>query len=124
MLTRQKAQKDGILDDLGIDTIVNFWPKLDQNLESRWVLHMATNSSRAMLDEDIRLMAETVALLLEVGRTVLVLCEAGKTRSVYFSILVVSFYFDINYTEALKYVEERVPNHRLKNFMLEELHDG
>lgn len=121
LFTWQYPYKKERLEELGIDVIVNFWPKLDCNLEEWWVLQLSTNRSIDMLNSDIDIMAETVAMLIEDGKTVLVLCEAGKTRSVFFTVLVVSYLNGIDLTEALEIVEEAVPNHRLKKFMLDHI---
>jgi len=118
ILTWQYEDKKKLLDHLGIDIIVNFWPKVDSDLAPYWYFYIPNNRSDMMLDEEIDLMALTIADLLE-SKTVLVLCEAGKTRSVFFLTLVMSYWHDVTLRDALDIVEKAVPKHSLKKFMLE-----
>ncbi|MFK5283463.1 hypothetical protein ACI3PL_28210, partial [Lacticaseibacillus paracasei] len=75
------------------------------------------------MSPEIQTLAESVsAHLLRHGKQVLVLCEAGRTRSVYFCILLVSHYLAISLPAAKDHVVAALKGkHSLKGFMLDNL---
>ena len=107
-----------------IGMVVNFWSKLDADMSEAGVIYVydPTPHSERMLDFDKKVLANYVVnwLKLTPGNAVLILCEAGKTRSVYFSILVLSTYLGIPLLSAYNIVNSKI-KHSLKGFMLEEL---
>ncbi len=107
--------------------MVNFWPKTDPDygdmgLDFYW--QISCPRSEQTLERHILWAAESVAeYLMMKDRNTLILCEAGKTRSVFFCILVVAIRKDISYTEAMEYVLEQIPAVSLKGFMLQWIKD-
>ena len=73
------------------------------------------------VDDNVHVMAKAVANYMKenTDKAVLILCEAGKTRSVFFSILVTMYYRGCKIIEAYKQVVAAVPGHRLKDSMLQ-----
>lgn len=120
ILTWQREKKYAILREYGIQTVVNFWPKLDSDLGEAGInyLHFPAVQSSQMLDSRIELASRLVSQLCE-QTPVLVVCEAGKTRSVYFCILVVSLILKCPLLEAKELVTKKLRGTSLKNFMLE-----
>lgn len=114
--------KAKFIAELDLKTVVNFWPKTDAELGFlglHWYWQISSPRSEQMLEPYILQAAESVAdyLLRKKENNTLILCEAGKTRSVFFTILVVSMYKDISYLDAREYVAEKVPGMSLKGFM-------
>lgn len=107
-----------------ITVVVNFWSKLDADMSECWgvrYLYIPRPSSRGMLDPDIPVLAQAVLQLVRAsGGKVLVLCEAGKTRSVYFSLILMSLHWNIPLREALTRLTIK---HSLKGFMLDRIHN-
>jgi len=122
ILTWQREKKYRILQDLGIKTVVNFWPKLDPDMGEAGInyLHLPAVQSEQMLERRMETTARLVAQLSEEG-AVLALCEAGMTRSVYFCVLLVSQLLGISPHDAHGYVTERIHRTSLKRFMLDRL---
>lgn len=92
ILTWQREKKYSILQEYGIRTVVNFWPKIDPDMGEAPVdnyLFLAAPRSLQMLERRMEKGADLVANLAQTA-PVLVLCEAGVTRSVYFCVLVLS----------------------------------
>lgn len=124
ILTWTRAEKTQILAERRIKGIVNFWPKQDVDLADvglDWYLFVPAERSSMMVEPRVMRIAEFVSAQIRAGVPVLALCEAGKTRSVFFSILVVSLACDISYAGALHHVIACVPAHSLKRFMLDYL---
>ena len=123
ILTWQREKKFAVFKDLGIKTVVNLWPKQDPDLaESQVVnyLQLSAVRSEMMLESRMETAARYVAELCQEHPT-LVLCEAGKTRSVYFCILVVSFLQEVSLREAMDQVVGRIGSVSLKKFMLDRI---
>lgn len=119
--TWTREAKERAFREAGINAVVNFWPKIDPDLADiglDWSWQISRPRSEGMLDPYVELAARSVADYLDHGR-VLVLCEAGKTRSVFFCILVVHFELGVSYTEAKEIVLSAVPAAELKGFMLD-----
>ena len=121
IMTWQRDDKIKLLTDLHIKIVVNFWPKIDPDMTDLWYFHMATNRSIDMLDPKIEFMAYAVAELLksEDDLAVLVLCEAGKTRSVFFCTLLISEMLSMTKKQASDYVVHKLPGQRMKQFMMD-----
>jgi len=107
-----------------IGMVVNFWSKLDADMSEAGVIYVyaPTPHSEDMLDEDKFILADYVANYIHSSshKAVLILCEAGKTRSVFFTILVLSRAVNIPKLAAYRIVDSKV-KHSLKGFMLEYL---
>lgn len=92
ILSWQRDKKYALLREYGIGTVVNFWPKLDPDMGEAPVdtyLHLACPRSEQVLEERVERAVPFVASL-AARAPVLVLCEAGVTRSVYFCVRLVA----------------------------------
>jgi hypothetical protein len=125
IFTWTREAKARCFEEIGLKAIVNFWPKIDPDLADmnlHWYWQLSVPRSEGMLDKHIMQAAEAVAdylLMPKTDNNVLILCEAGKTRSVFFCIQVVRLYKNITVKEATDLVKERVPSIALKGFMLD-----
>jgi len=127
ILTWQREKKYAILDQYGINRVVNFWPKMDPDLAESRVLNyfqISAAQSEQMLEDRVETVAHCVADLTAESPAALVLCEAGKTRSVYFCILLVSLLKEISLEEAKDYVLSRLRSVSLKGCMLQRISKG
>jgi hypothetical protein len=115
--------KKQALQELGITAVLNLWPKTDpdmSNLNLDAYLQLYCPHSKDTLNPSVIKAADSMADYLRLpGRRLLVLCEAGKTRSVFFSILVVRNLLEISTAEAKELVLSKVPSSSLKGFMHE-----
>lgn len=125
ILSWQQDVKKQMMGERGISVVVNFWPKLDCDLYDLPVevyLHIPAFRSHKMLESHIQTSAKYVAdLIRNDNKGVLVLCEAGVTRSVYFCILVVSELHGIPIKEAYDYVKSKLPKISMKEFMMKKI---
>lgn len=124
IFTWTREAKTRAFNDFGLKAVINFWPKVDPDLADMgldWYWQLSTPRSEGMLLPHIMQAAEAVAEYLRLkDRNVLVLCEAGKTRSVFFCVLVMAQLFPKNsYSECLEMVKKTVPGISLKGFMLD-----
>lgn len=114
------------MEEWGVSAIINFWPKVDPDLAEvplDWYWQLSSPRSEEMLEPRMLCAADAVANYLELQNTgVLVLCEAGKTRSVFFCILL---YHAMGHTweQSQEFVLGKVPSAMLKGFMLDWLAD-
>lgn len=115
ILTWPLATKLAVVTDLNIGLIVNFWPKLDPNIESLpcayW--HIPVEENRLMLQPWIVGLAQP-ALDFAGDAAILVLCEAGRGRSVFFSALLARYCAGPCGANLLEFIQSRVPGHSLK----------
>lgn len=107
----------------GVTAVVNFWPKTDAELGELgldFAMQVSLPRSEMVLDDHVSSAADMVAgyLLGHDSRRVLVLCEAGKTRSVFFSVLLVKRTLGLSYAESLSRVRSVVRGLELKPAML------
>lgn len=125
ILTWQRAKKYAMFQQYGIKTVVNFWPKMDSDLAESGVvyLHIPSVQSEQMLSSLVDLASQWVAQLCE-RDPVLVICEAGVTRSVYFCVLVTSEVLGISLQDAKEYVASRLGRVSLKPLMLRRIAMG
>lgn len=127
ILSWQRPEKVQLFAELGIKVVVNFWPKLDPDLSDSglgWYWYIPADRSMEMLEPRIHHAAEALArfLVLAPPKTAaLILCEAGKTRSVFFSALLIHHMEHVSLAEAHARVVEAVPTHSLKGFMVDYL---
>lgn len=123
IMTWSLDEKRTFLAQHNISMVINFWSKLDADMSECPVtyIYVPTPHSKDMLAMNNTILAEFVSkwLVMNPESNVLVLCEAGKTRSVFFCVLLVSLWQDITLVEALKLVTRVIPGHRLKQFMLD-----
>jgi len=128
ILTWPLQDKFDLMNELNIRIVVNFWSKLDPDLSDSPVelyMYMPKRRSIGMLDKDVELAAKMVAdMIREKDCAVLILCEAGKTRSVFFTILVVKYWFSIPIRAAYTYVNNIITKHSLKDFMIKYIEEG
>lgn len=125
ILTWQRNVKYQLLGEKGISVVVNFWPKIDHDMNDTPVevyLHIPAFRSQKMLESHIKTSAQYVANLLKNdNKSALVLCEAGVTRSVYFCVLVVSELQGLNLKDSYGFVKSKLPKIKLKDFMLKKV---
>lgn len=117
-------EKQALFREMGITVVVNFWPKIDSDLSDSglsWYWHIPVARSANMFALPVLAAADAVAALLvrDPTQRVMILCEAGKTRSVCFCVLVVARLHEISMVDALAQVEAAVPGHSLKSFMID-----
>ncbi len=114
----------------GITMVVNFWSKLDHDFSECWGVtyhYIPRPDSRGMLEPDIQQLAHFVVNHLATipGSRVLVLCEAGRTRSVYFCVLLYALQNKVSLREAYRAVDAVLQGrHSLKSFMMEVINRG
>ena len=118
ILTWKYDEKVSLLNDLHVGVVVNFWPKVDPDMTDTWYFHLPSGSAE-MMDPKIEYMACAVADLLRVDKSIsaLILCEAGKTRSVFFATLVMADLLNIDTIQAYKKISKLLPTNKLKPFM-------
>lgn len=106
-----------------ITAIVNLWPKADPDLGEAgldWVWQISCPRSEMMKEPYVELAAHSAAEYLRLpGKQLLVLCEAGRTRSVYFCIMVSAFFNHWTATQSRSAVLSAIPGTSLKQFMME-----
>lgn len=106
-----------------ITAIVNFWPKIDpdaSNLRLDMYYQVSCPDSNMMLLPHININADAVCAYMGLPKkNVLVLCEAGKTRSVFFCVMLWQRLHNCTYEEAEKSVAQRIGSIDLKGFMKE-----
>lgn len=128
IMTWSLEEKRAFFKQHNIGMVVNFWSKLDADMSECGVIYVyaPTPHSKDITSINNVVLAEYVSSWLvcntgeeERGENVLVLCEAGKTRSVFFCVLLVSAFTGVVMNEALKVVTKVIPGHKLKPHMLE-----
>lgn len=121
-MTRSLDEKRAIFEAFNVGMVINFWSKLDSDMSEVPVpyLYIPTPRSQMMLAESNVILARYVAAWLKnTESSVLIMCEAGKTRSVFFCILLMGAYQNISLLKALPMVTKVAKNHALKQFMLD-----
>lgn len=122
MLSWTLEQKLRVVADLQLAVVVNLWPKLDPDWGNTGVIYWQVPTPRSIAvveDTRYRLLAATVARL----GPVLVLCEAGKTRSACFVGLVLEAMGDSR-ANALGRLRATIPGLGLKPEMLRYFETG
>jgi hypothetical protein len=115
-----------MIEEYGIKTVVNFWPKIDPDITESGItsyLYLPAVRSEQMLEPRIESAARYVSELC-VGGAVLALCEAGMTRSVYFCVLLASLLLEIPLIQAKDVVLGRIGRTSLKPCMLRRIERG
>jgi len=124
ILTWLRTDKVELIEGLNIGVIVNMWPKVDAELSEMpldWYLQLSTPRSENMTKPHILMAADAVATYMKASpRNVLVLCEAGKTRSSFFCALVLRR-MGLTVDETFATLRERIPAMELKGFMIDYL---
>lgn len=128
MLTWPREDKVAMLQTHPVKVVVNFWPKMDaewSDLPLAWYLYVPTARSQDMLGPPVMAAARAIAAWLKTPGAggALILCEAGKTRSVFFCTLVL---VEMGWpaARALQHMQQVVPANQLKPFMLDHLSAG
>jgi hypothetical protein len=121
ILTWTLESKRRAFSDVGITAYVNLWPKLDPDLallDLDWYFQIPCPRSEQVLEARVISAARSVANYLsdDLTRRALVLCEAGRTRSVFFCILVKQCLHKQTMLESRANVLRAVPGHALKRF--------
>lgn len=124
VLTWQREVKVHRFAEWGVRAVVNFWPKIDNDLgemDLDFYWQLSSPRSEEMLEPRMFFAAEVIRDYIEMKHKpkALILCEAGKTRSVFFCIMVVALSKGISFAAAQKLVVAAVGSVALKPFMLE-----
>jgi hypothetical protein len=124
ILSWSLADKRRLVKQNNISVVVNLWPKIDPDFSGdlvSWYMYMPVPRSKDMTSFMVRTAATAVARVLKKNKnsSTLVLCEAGKTRSVFFCVLLVSKLLDVSLKEAYERVTQTVPKHMMKKFMVD-----
>lgn len=93
ILTWKLKEKERFLESHGIGLVVNFWPKIDYDMGELPPIYWYAPVPHAddMVSSRIVRLADCAAdLMAKENIGMLSLCEAGKTRSIFFAILVMS----------------------------------
>ena len=93
ILSWKLREKERFLENHGIGLVVNFWPKIDYDMGERSPIYWYVPVPHAdeMVSSRIIRLADCAAdLITKENISMLSLCEAGKTRSIFFAILVMS----------------------------------
>jgi hypothetical protein len=118
IFTWPREQKKELLERYKIKWIVNFWPKaMDPDLSDvglRGYLHIPLPDSALVLEPHVVDLALHLTTQIRPDSTCLVLCEAGKTRSVFFSALLLRHFQNLTGPEALQNICQLVPSECLK----------
>lgn len=118
VFTWPREQKLQLIQAYKISWIINFWPKIDPDLADmpvlRGYLFIPLHSSSHVLNDYVARLAAFVAKEIDPDHTALILCEAGKTRSVFFSALLAMQLLKISGPEALEHVRRIIPSESLK----------
>lgn len=121
VLTWTRERKRALFEAYRVGWVVNFWPKLDPDLADlpiRGYLYLPLPASAGVIQPYIVEMADHVAGLASPSSTVLVLCEAGKTRSVVFSALLARRLLGLSGPDALEHINRVVNATALKPGMV------
>ena len=115
-------KKRQAFEEHGITAVLNLWPKTDPEmacLNLDWYMQLYCPRSEETLRPAVLRAAEYAADWVRAGGpgALLVLCEAGKTRSVFFCILTVAKLNHITFAEAKALVLAAVARSSLKGFM-------
>jgi len=116
------AQKWRLLEEHSITTIVNMWHRVDSDLSSDALgrLYVCWHCSPSAVPTDTDEMIALAVRRMETG-AVLVHCEAGRGRSVWFCARLVAARCGIPRAEAWASVQRSVPNHNLTPTLLGDL---
>ncbi len=103
-LTWPYEQKKRLLEQLGIDVVVNLWSKVDPDLSSGSLgrVYLCWPTSPSEVPECADLFVEFLVNLVRVGKRILIHCEAGRGRSVWLSARVLADVEGIPRAEALR----------------------
>jgi hypothetical protein len=125
--TWAREAKARMFSTFAIRSVVNLWPKIDPDLGDAgldWVWQISCPRSEDALLPHVEGAARAVAdYLRSPGGSTLVLCEAGRTRSVFFCCLVVRHLLRGTYASAREMVCAAVPGAELKGFHLAALRE-
>lgn len=120
VLTWARERKYKRFKEMNIKGVVNLWGKMDPDMGEiglDFYLHLPSDSSEeSMRGENFQLAVESAASYLDHNRNsaVLILCEAGVTRSVFFAISLKALLLGITYQQAKLEFGRRT---KLKEFM-------
>lgn len=119
MLTWPAAQKRALLKAHGIGLVVNVWNKVDPDLSGLAYLNMPMGSDAIPLNTEA---VVNVAAHWQ-GGAVLVMCEAGVTRSVWLCGRVLKA-LGMHGEDAYLLLHERIPRAKLSTVLKDDLLKG
>jgi len=125
-LTWSRSQKDTFLAYYKINTIVNLWTKLDNELlpkSNDWLyIHWPIESHTLPAKDTMAyLLNMLVDFMHQEDRVLLVHCEAGVSRSIFLSVLLVARYYGWSGMHALGHVEKCCGRSKLAKEQMEYL---
>lgn len=122
IMTWSLEEKQRFFAQHSIGMVINFWSKLDADMSECSIpyLYVPTPHSKDIMSINNILLAQYVSgwLVANEDKNVLVLCEAGRTRSVFFCVLLMSNFMDISPVKALGMVIQAIPGNSLKADMI------
>lgn len=131
ILTWSLEDKRRLFRSNRVGLVVNFWSKLDPDMSEchdvSYLYMPKTDAGESMLGADIDPLADFVVAWLQryPDRSVLVLCEAGRGRSVYFSCVLYAKYTGCSTADAMAHVVRTLGGrHSMKPFLMAHLTDG
>lgn len=123
MLKWPAAQKEKLLAELGITVVVNLWSKVDPDMSHGSRLYLNYPMTSLNVDEGTAAtMTSAVARLIDAGHVVLVHCEAGRNRSVWFCTRLVMALENKGVREAGQLLYTLVPGAKLRPELAENLY--
>jgi protein-tyrosine phosphatase len=106
-LTWPYEQKWRLLEELGIDVVVNLWSKVDPDLSSGDLgrMYLCWLISPSEVPDHAEAFIGFLAYLVNQGKKILIHCEAGRGRSVWLATRILAAVEGITRAEALSRVE-------------------
>lgn len=124
IFTWKRKEKEQLIERHHIGLVVNFWPKIDYDMGelSSMYWHVPVPEADGMVSSRIIQLADAAAsLIVRESFAMLSLCEAGKTRSVFFAILVMSKLLGCSKREAYEMFLKKGINNKLRASMIQYL---
>jgi hypothetical protein len=121
ILSWKRQEKEQFLSQHKIGLVVNFWSKIDNDMSELPVMywHIPTPHSDDMVSSKIVSLAKVASdLMQKESLALLSLCEAGKTRSVFFAILIASNLLGCSKKEAYEFLQKKNINMKLRPSMI------
>lgn len=124
IFTWKRKEKESLIEKYNIGLVVNFWPKIDYDMGELPCMYWHTPVPEAdgMVSGRIIQLADAAANMMEKESIVtLSLCEAGKTRSIFFAILIMSKLLGCSKREAYEIFIKKGINSKLRPSMTQYL---
>lgn len=127
ILSWKLREKERFLTNYGIGLVVNFWPKIDHDMGELSPIYWYVPVPHAddMVSSRIVTLAKSAASIMEKENIILLsLCEAGKTRSIFFAILIMAEILGCSKKEAYEIFTQKGIGSKLRPSMISFLNKG